>query len=117
MSKKGNKVNIPIVGALSPDAVPEEKSPNIVPEEKSRQGRPKRQTPKAENRTISSDPILFEKYLIICERMDHKPFSEFLRQAIEYYCEKKSIDLYSPELTDEATNRYRIKAEKKAKKR
>ena len=89
---------------LSENAIPKE---HTQPEpKKGKPGRHKKEGPKAENRTISTDPILFEKYRIICESMN-KSLSEFLRQSVECYCMQNSIRLYDDELTKKAEERYK----------
>lgn len=101
---------------LSEKEVPEEHAQPKDKKQKGRPGRPKKQIPKAENRTISTDPILFEKYRIICENMN-KSLSEFLRQSVEFYCMHNSIPLYDDELTRKAQERYAQHLKEKSKKR
>lgn len=112
MATKGTKVKINTdFGALSADAVPKPKEePKKHPG-----GRKRKTTLKAENRTISIDPILFEKYLIIAERTDKASFSDLLRQSIELYCKSNNIALSDESLTEEATANYRSKLEAKEK--
>ena len=123
MASKRKPVTIATnTGALSEAAVPKlEEAP--VKEEKQKTiakhpgGRPKKTTPKAENRTISMDPILFEKYLIISERTNKVSISEFLRHAVEFYCQQNSISLYDDELNNEAAANYKARLEEKENKK
>ena len=125
-NKSKSKSNIHInttAGALSENAVkalePAEpaEQPKPSAKTKGKPGRPKKTTPKAENRTISTDPILFEKYILISELTNKASLSEFLRQAVECYCEKLSISLYDEKLNEEAKKRYDERLDKKAEKR
>ena len=116
MPRKGDKIKIPTnKGPLAKDAVPKESTQSEPEKKKGKPGRPKKQIPKAENRTISTDPILFEKYRIICENMN-KSLSEFLRQSVEFYCMHNSIPLYDDELTRKAQERYAQHLKEKSKK-
>lgn len=117
MARKGNTVHIPTnIGALSESAIPKEHTQPKETNQKGKPGRPKKKIPKAENRTISTDPILFEKYRIICESMN-KSVSEFLRQSVECYCEHHSIPLYSDELTTKAEEQYKKNLEEKTQRK
>ena len=62
-------------------------------------------------------PILFEKYLIISERTNKVSISEFLRHAVEFYCQQNSISLYDDELNKEATANYKARLEEKENKK
>lgn len=116
MAKKGNTISIPTDNwELSENASPKEHTQPKENKSKGKPGRPKKQIPKAENRTISTDPILFEKYRIICEGMN-KSLSEFLRQSVEFYCIHNSIPLYDDELTRKAQERYAQHLKEKSKK-
>ena len=117
MSTKGNKVTINTAsGALSPDAIPDDNQKQLRKQTKKHPGgRPKKKTPKAENRTISTDPILFEKYLIISARTNKASLSEFLRHAVESYCQQNSISLYDDELNKQAIANYEARKERSKK--
>ena len=126
MAKKtGNNPKLSIAtntGALAEAAVPKfEETPAKTEAPKSTTkhagGRPKKTTPKAENRTISMDPILFEKYLIISERTNKVSISEFLRHAVEFYCQQNAISLYDDELNEEAKANYEARLKEKEDKR
>ena len=113
MATKGTRVTINTnYGALSADAIPKSKETS----RKHPGGRKRKTTLKAENRTISIDPILDEKYLIIAERTDKASFSDLLRQSIELYCKSNNISLSDESLTKEATDNYqeKLKAKEKA---
>ena len=112
MATKGKQLTINAnAGALSADAVPKPKEePKKHPG-----GRKKKTSLKAENRTISIDPILFEKYLIIADRTNKASFSDLLRQSIELYCKDNGISLADESLTEEATKNYYDKVEAKEK--
>lgn len=103
--------------ATSPTGSKAEESPKpTISEHKvNTGGRPKKETLKNEQYTLTMDPVLYEKLKIIAKERTRSNFSSLIDEAIKSYCREYNIDIASIEVESSIIDLYKEKQAKREK--
>lgn len=77
-------------------------------------GRKKKTTPKAENYTITMDPIRYNKFKTLANEYYEGNFSTLLKEALNCYLRVNNIDLANIAEDSEARRTYMAKVERRS---
>ena len=80
-------------------------------------GRPKKIGLKNEQFTLTMNPEIYEKLKIVANDRTRGNFSALIDDAIKSYCKEKKINLSEIEVPSHILDTYRIKQEKRAKRK
>lgn len=80
-------------------------------------GRPKKEGLKNEQFTLTMNPETYEKLRIIADDHTRGNFSALIDEAIKVYCKENNINMADIEVPETILEAYRIKQEKKSKKK
>lgn len=86
-------------------------------EKKNLGGRPKKDGLKNEQFTLTMHPEMYEKLRILAEEHTRGNFSGLIDEAIKSFCREHDIDLSAIQVAPEILEMYKVKQEKKSKKK
>lgn len=86
-------------------------------EQKNLGGRPKKEGLKNEQFTLTMHPEMYEKLRIISKQYTNGNFSALINAAVTSFCAENKINLADVKVDPKILNTYKVKQEKKAKKK